>query len=645
VDEPWLIERAYQVMRTGVPAQPMLGLHQAYLLQVGYGYLAAPWFGLFGVGVWQARLLGVLLGCGILLLVASIGRRTVLAADSNFLGGVRNARTDIPSVFFVALALSAYLIGRERSRAGWFIASGAAFGLAMLCHGNAFWVGAILLVWYLRDYGLRALKVPFGYAFVGGLSLTFGPYLALVVLRWADVRMQIGNFAGDRVPGWRPAFVLQQMFLEAQRYKNWYFGLVTNTVPNPLLWTFQAATVAGLVALALRIVTRSPSRDERGAARLLTLAVGGAVIFAAFINNKVPVYMPHLLIGFSLAAGVAVSEAVTLARRIGPRVAAITAAMFLAGYGTAATLYYEKWYSSAGKSELVSYESTDATLRTLVPPGPKYLYASPQFWTSFYADAGTTFYSYAAAQPVGSTAQAVLRDVGIDRPIYLVVDELQWLPELSSSISQSTTSWQRDWIAFIERHCALDGTALGTAHGTLALYRCALAEKPRGRAARLVGGNVTYELGARAWSQTTADLASWPRIDDPRKTPAGRPQVRPAPDGLEISGTGWPGIVKTFNATPGQPYLVRTATARTRDGDLLYLGTWQHPEVLSLSGASSAGIPAQLVRESWFPHDRGFVATSPTVRVAVYSEAPETNFLISFLDIYLLEPQRTASAH
>ena len=37
--------------------------------------------------------------------------------------------------------------------------------------------------------------------------------------------------------------------------------------------------------------------------------------------------MPHLLLGFSLAAGVAVSEAAVLARRIGPRAAALTAAI------------------------------------------------------------------------------------------------------------------------------------------------------------------------------------------------------------------------------------------------------------------------------------------------------------------------------
>jgi len=127
VDEPWLMERAYQVMRTGIPSQPMLGLQHAYLLQVGYGYLLAAWMAPFGVGILQARLLGVVLGLGIIAMVAWIGRRTIdaqtglaaalfLALDSNFLGGARNARTDIPSVFFATAALAAYLLGREKSQ-------------------------------------------------------------------------------------------------------------------------------------------------------------------------------------------------------------------------------------------------------------------------------------------------------------------------------------------------------------------------------------------------------------------------------------------------------------------------------------------------------------------------------------------------
>ena len=373
VDEPWLMERAYQVWTTGIPSQPMLGLKTAYLLQVGYGYLLAPWLGLFGFDMFQARLFGVILGLGIILMTAAIGRRLLdptsglaaalfLALDSNFLGGVRNSRTDIPAVFFGAAALAAYVAGRRGSRPAWFVISGACFGLAMLCHGNAFWVGAILLAWYLLDYGRHALRVPFGYWLIAGLLLTFGPYILVVLFRWSDVQLQIANFAGDRVPGWRVSFVLSQIAREVERYRDWYFGLITNAVPNPLLWAFQLATAAGLAALVFRA-------KRAGALRVLVLAAGAAFIFAAFINNKVPVYLPHLLIGFSLAAGFAVSES---ARLVSPRSAATVAYVALATYALAGVAYYEKWYSSVRKTELVPFEVTSTTLRTLVPAGPKY---------------------------------------------------------------------------------------------------------------------------------------------------------------------------------------------------------------------------------------------------------------------------------
>ncbi|PYR23755.1 MAG: hypothetical protein DMF98_17745 [Acidobacteria bacterium] len=455
VDEPWLMERAYQVMRTGVPNQPMLGLQHAYLLQIGYGYLLAGWMTLFGVGVLQARLFGVVLGAAIVILVAWIGRRTIdsttgvsaalfLALDSNFLGGVRNARTDIPSVFFVVAAFAAYLQGRRRSHAGWFVCAGASLGLAVLCHGNAFWAGVILLAWYVLDYGRRAVVLRYGYAVLLGVLLTFGPYLAVVLARWADVQVQIGNFAADRVPGWQPAFVLGQTLREIQRYRGWYFGLVTSVVPNPLLLAFQLLIALGIVALAVRSLisrtghTRVPA-DPRGAERLLILAIGGAFMFAAFINNKVPVYMPHLLVGFALAAGVAVSEALSF---VPARRRALVTLSFVVAYGGAGVAYFEKWYATAGKSELVSYEATTGTLRALVPPGPKYVYASPQFWPPFHAEPLTTFYSYAAAHPVDSGSAAILAGAGDDRPIFLIVDEFQWLPELTG-VSSSMCAGRR----------------------------------------------------------------------------------------------------------------------------------------------------------------------------------------------------------
>jgi 4-amino-4-deoxy-L-arabinose transferase-like glycosyltransferase len=653
VDEPWLMERAFQVIRTGVPSQPMLGLRTAYLLQVGYGYLLAPWMAVLGVGLFQARLFNVTLGLGILLLVASIGRRVAghtsglmaalfLALDSNFLGGVRNARTDIPSVFFLTAALAAYLTGRQRSSRLWFAVSGASLGIAMLVHGNAFWAGAILLAWYLMDYGRRALVVSYGYWFLGGLLLTFGPYLAVVLARWADMRVQIGNFAGDRVPAWRPSVVLHQATLELQRYKGWYFGLVTNAVPNPLLWAFQAATIVGVVALLVRSAMRANAAevDRLGARRLLILVLGSVVIFAGFINNKVPVYMPHLLIGFALAGGFAVSELASLV----PRRAAIAAPLLLAAYAVAGVAYYEKWYASARKSELTSYEDTEATLRALVPAGPKYLYASPQFWTPFHDEANTTFFSYAAAQPIDAGTVTALAGADQARPIVVVVDEFQWLPELTAGVSQPDTSWQRDWIRFIEQRCVLHAAALGTAHGTLAAFRCGLRAAPAGAAPRFIGGSTEYRAVEHVLAQSADDLGTWTRWDDPRRAASQHPGVSPATDGLRISGGGWPGIVKMVAASPGERYLVRTKTSNTRNGDLLYLGTWQEPQVRSLSGAASSGMSAPFIPQTWFPRERAFIATAPRVRVLVYSEAAATDFTIASLDVFRLAPAANTEA-
>ncbi len=94
-------------------------------------------------------------------MTAVIGRRTIdpaaglcaallLALDSNVLGGMRSARTDVPSIFFVVCAFAAYLRGRRLSRSRWFAVCGASLGAAMLCHGNAFWAGIILLAWFLH---------------------------------------------------------------------------------------------------------------------------------------------------------------------------------------------------------------------------------------------------------------------------------------------------------------------------------------------------------------------------------------------------------------------------------------------------------------------------------------------------------------
>jgi len=51
------------------------------------------------------------------------------------------------------------------------------------------------------------------------------------------------------------------------------------------------------------------------------------------------------------------------------------------------------------------------------------------------------------------------------------------------------------------------------------------------------------------------------------------------------------------------------------------------------------------VAPRWFPHERAFRATAAAVRVLVYSEAPETDFVISSLQIHRLGPMTEARGH
>jgi 4-amino-4-deoxy-L-arabinose transferase-like glycosyltransferase len=653
VDEPWLMERAYQVLHTGRPLQPMLGLNNAYLLQPGYGYLVAPWFALFGVGMFQARLLAVILGLGTVLAIAGIGRRLAgpsagllasafLLSDSNFLGGARMARTDIPAVFFAASALWLFLVGRDRRRSRWFFTSGLATAAAILCHGNSFWVAVILGVWYFVEHAPRSFARQEGAAYVGGVLLGLAPYLVIVAMNADDLSVQIQRFAADRVPGWRLSFLLEQIRLEPQRYRDWYFGLITDTVRNPLLRVFQMAIVGGLVQLlAVACLRRTDSEHRWRAVCLLTLAAGPALIFACFINNKALVYMPHLLLGFSLAAGsfaaAAASVGGAILSKLAPslRISVPVAALLVVSHAMAGVVYYEKWYALTRRSELLPYESTSRTLARLLPSGGKYVFAAAQFWVPFAEQPGVTFFSHAALGPEGPPGHMWPPWARDGRPLFLIVDERQWEPELVSA--SGDPRWQRGWVTFITGQCRLRSYAPGSAYGTLAAYECQRDGAPPENSIAVVSDGATYSVGDTVFSDDRPDVGRWRAYVDPRAA-AGVSRLVDSVGGVRVSGPRWPGLETTLALTPRTPYLLTAKVHATSPADLVYIGRWTPPEVTSLSGGASAGIVEPAERPSWFPGGHAFVATASSVRVLFYSEAPNADFTVGGVRVARLSP-------
>jgi hypothetical protein len=592
----------------------------------------------------QARLLSVLMGLGTVMLVFGIAKRLIgveagviaaafLAADSNFLGNARTSRTDMPSVFFAALAFYCFLRARAGGTRWWHLLSGASAGAAMLCHGNAYWAVVVLAVWYVVTYGVpRVLASSAAYLFAGGLALTFGPYLAIVLANWAEVKVQIGNFAGDRAPSLSPSVIATHVAREGERYRNWYFGLITNDVPNPFLWAFQLATIAGVAYVSRRLV-RTRGR-EPGVLLLAILVSGAFVIFAGFVPNKAHVYMPNLLLAFSVAAGTAIAAA------FGAMPArASVAAVFVVLYSAASVAYYEKWYDSQRKSGLEPFEVTERSIHALTPPGPKEVFASPNFWTAFHAEPGVRFVSYTGATPIASARGRMRLDgFGVERPIFLLIDESEWRTAVVDPSYGYSGEWRDAWARYIAEQCVARGVAYGTAYGNLGWFECSNETAPAAGDPAIVGNGRRYRPQPPIWAPTAETLAAMPRYVDERRAADATPAVvELTGEAVRIKGTHWPGIETHLSVTAGRPYLLTFDAEGAQPGDILYLGRWDRAEVQSLSGGSTAGIFAPLAETPWFPGDRAFVATADRVWLRIYSEAPSADFRIRSIRLSPLE--------
>ena len=404
------MERAYQVITTGIPSQPMLRLERPYFLQVGYDYLYAPWFAAFGVGMFQARLLSVLLGLGTVLLVFGIGRRLAgleagllaaafLTADSNFLGNARTSRTDMPSVFFATAALWCFLRARDSDGPGGTWRAARAPGSPCCATATPIGSCSILAAWYLAVFGISRAhdRVP--------VSLRRRPAAHLRALRRDRGRELGGGADADRqlrrrsraepVAGHalaareRRARSLSRLVLRPRHQHG--AESVSLGVSGGNRRRVRVCAVESRAALAGSPVVRV-SRDS---------GVGRRRDLCRLHPEQGPrLHAEPAASGSRSSPGAFVAALVQCgacgacpgrARGRGAR-----------GGSTAsrASAYYEKWYQTQRKSELVPYESTEATLRALVPEGPKEVFASPNLWVPFHGQPGVRFVAYTGATPI-----------------------------------------------------------------------------------------------------------------------------------------------------------------------------------------------------------------------------------------------------
>ena len=658
LDEPWLIERALYVLKDGLPRQVSM-FENVYWLQPGYPYLLAGWFALTEVSMSAARLLSVAAGAGIVIVTFLLGRRfhsvgaglvaaLLLITDSHFLGHVRMARPEAPSVLLGLAGLLVFLHGMERKSAALSSLGGLLCGVAALCHANALWAPLVALVWYAVALGRRFFVSRVGWSYGFGFALVGLAYATALLIDREDIARQLANNS-SRFPSLSLSLFLDTAAQEFGKYSYWYFGLITDATPNPILAVFKAFALLGYVFVLGRTALQWPRlKHDADWLRLLTLCLVVPLFMGVVVANKSHTYIINVLPPFALAAGVLLATAGALIGAGVIRVAGegfgrlINGLLLLAivvGSAGFAGRFYDDWFRRM-RGTLATYEETTRSILAALPKGPATVVVNPVFLlpdkrpdirfvsnAHLLPEVNTDFVvsNCKASIPVPDAFKS-----GWRLPLFVLVDRDSF--EINTSLSACGLAWRQRAAEHFSQHCVVRSRIYTTNWDLLLLYECMRAGEGRpsetpGRPEIVIGGQRFRP------SETTAEfgpsvIGSWRPIKSGQTV-----EVDAA--GAHIKGGHGAGLVTTFKTAelgllPGDVIAVEVAIDDTRPTDTLSL----HGGIATKPHLLEGGLQSGQSGSSWHslgsrPADGGPVSvvgriTGPTFELYVYSETSMT---------------------
>ncbi|MDP8922331.1 MAG: glycosyltransferase family 39 protein, partial [Chloroflexota bacterium] len=338
------------------------------------GLSTAISFRLFGLGLFQGRIVSLVWG-GLLLWVTYLaGRRLYgpaaggiavlfLAVSHPFLVSSHIVRPDIVVATLVVFAVYCALRGLQEGGRDWHLLAGLMLGLSFDVHPNTLAFMPLVGLFYLARYGRRAFVAPEAWLFAGGI--------AIGALYYAAVRI-----APD------PAH-----FAEAFRY---WIGvdkpppLVAPRGPNPVeaelgRWTsyFSSRLVEfGVLAVGVAWAAARSLRERR-----LDPLLGGLllalVVFTVLVSSKTEFYLilffPLLVLLLAGATGE------ILSRLDGSRVVLAALIVLLA----VAAMGFEDNFGDMSEAASTfagrDYDALSRELREQIPAGSRVV-APPIFW-------------------------------------------------------------------------------------------------------------------------------------------------------------------------------------------------------------------------------------------------------------------------
>lgn len=323
-DEVELIAVGYKLATQGVLGSDLyagfFGAERHFFITLPLQHvLEAISFKLLGAGVFQARVVSVVAGMGVVWLLGLLAFRwfgvfaalvcevllvvwasniTGAANGLALLGVSRTARYDVLAVLAGWLAIAALYVTLRRPRASSALALGACCGLAALSQFmGTFVLPLVVLNWLVARAPARLLAWV-----LVGFALVFGPWLVYGALNASDVAGQLSVYAG-RGDFLRPGFYVENVEQEAGRYEH----LLVQPGASQLL-LLLGVWPAGVYAIVRSFGRRASLPDRLVWTSLLTFA-GGLLVLD---HGKSSVYAIVLLPSICLALSRLVSAFVPL---------------------------------------------------------------------------------------------------------------------------------------------------------------------------------------------------------------------------------------------------------------------------------------------------------------------------------------------
>lgn len=382
-DESWVSNEAWTLVQEGRVRMPIFPADPRFNADVTlpvYQHTLAASFGIFGLGIPQARLVSALFVAGVVIVVFFMASdiagpmcgmlAALLAATDTFLVvAARTARPEAHTALLCWLALLLCYRAVQRHSVKLGFAAGAACGLGLICHPLALaFLGAIGL-FYCMQYRWRVFREPLVWVFfVTALS----PVVLYVLWCFSDsahiacFHDMYTNKAGEPMR--------ERIFGEADRWRD-FIGLSSQRVALPFPVPFRIH-IPIILTCAFAFLFRKDRKLAIPALTLLAVNIG----WFFYMVNKGPRYLAVLSPLFAILLAYYVVQSQD--RRWHKIAVAAVVLVFLTQVAGNAYWMY--------KSRAADYPVVARELQQIVPPGAS-VYGITTFWLALH---DRTYYAY-----------------------------------------------------------------------------------------------------------------------------------------------------------------------------------------------------------------------------------------------------------